>query len=35
MDLGLKGTLDPKQHLYMMNKMIKFMAEIAQKGDDW
>jgi len=30
-----KGTLDPKQHLEMMNKMIKFMAEKAQKGTDW
>jgi ferredoxin len=30
-----KGTLDPKQHLEMMNKMIKYMAEKAQKGTDW
>ena len=26
---------DPKQHLEMMNKMIKYMAEKAQKGKDW
>lgn len=30
-----KGKLDPKQHLEMMNKMIKYMAEKAQKGKDW
>ena len=30
-----KGKLDPKQHLEMMNKMIKYMAEKAQKGTDW
>jgi ferredoxin len=29
-----KGKLDPKQHIEMMNKMIKFMAEKAQKGTD-
>jgi nucleoid DNA-binding protein len=30
-----KGKLDPEQHLEMMNKMIKYMAEKAQKGTDW
>jgi len=30
-----KGTLDTKQHIEMMNKMIKFLAEKAQKGKDW
>jgi hypothetical protein len=30
-----EGKLDPKQHLEMMNKMIKYMAEKAQKGKDW
>jgi nucleoid DNA-binding protein len=30
-----KGKLNPKQHLEMMNKMIKYMAEKAQKGADW
>lgn len=29
-----KGKLDTKQHLEMMNKMIKYMAEKAQKGKD-
>lgn len=29
-----KGTLDTKQHIEMMNKMIKFLAEKAQKGKD-
>jgi hypothetical protein len=32
--VSAKGTLDPKRHLEMMNKMIEFMAEKAQKGTD-
>ena len=30
-----EGMLDTKQHIEMMNKMIKFLAEKAQKGKDW
>ena len=30
-----KGKLDTKQHIELMNKMIKYMAEKAQKGKDW
>jgi hypothetical protein len=30
-----EGKLDPKQHLEMMNKMIEYRAEKAQKGKDW
>lgn len=33
--VSTEGKLDPKKHLEMMNKMIKFMSEKAKKGEDW
>jgi len=30
-----KGKLNTKEHIELMNKMIKYMAEKAQKGKDW
>lgn len=30
-----EGRLNPQQHIDMMNKMIQYMAEKAQKGTDW
>jgi Fe-S-cluster-containing dehydrogenase component len=33
--VSVDGKLDTKKHIEMMNKMIKFLAEKAQKGKDW
>jgi len=30
-----EGRLNPQQHIDMMNKMIQYMDEKAQKGKDW
>lgn len=33
--VSTEGKVDPKQHLEMMQKMIKVMSEKAVKGKDW
>ena len=33
--VSIEGKLDPQKHLEMMNKMLKYMSEKAQKGEDW
>ena len=33
--VSTEGKIDPKQHLEMMQKLIKVMSEKAVKGKDW
>lgn len=33
--VSTEGKLDPKKHMEMMDKMIKFMSEKDKKGEDW
>jgi len=33
--VSTEGRLDPQQHVEMMSKMLKYIAERAQKGIDW